>query len=211
MPSDPPSAAAARCREWVLARTLSEAALAYDTALATLSAAFGDSCPGEILERLDDAARPMFGVAGASLFEQADALADVITNRLGLHVGAECWRTLLLGDALASRDAHPLLLATLAHELSRRAGLHSAVARSHDDFCCVLIAGDAALPVCFGSVPDGLDISALRRCCPHQVAYTTLAGIALRAPADVAGAAYRAREAMPIDWDLTEWSAPADL
>jgi hypothetical protein len=153
----------------------------------------------------------MFGLTGSDLFEQADGLAEVITNRLGLRVGSMSWRTLLLDDALSERDAHPLLLAVLSHELARRAGLGSIVARSHDDFCCVLIAGDAALPVCFGSVPDQLDVSALRHCCPHQVAYTTLAGIALRAPAKVAGAAYRARESMPIDWDLTEWSVPADL
>ena len=211
MGSDLPSTSAARCREWALARTLAGSTLGYDTGLATLSAAFGSCSPDELVERLDDAARPMFGAGGTSLFEQADALADVITNRLGLRVGSQSWRTLLLADALDTRDAHSLLLATLAHELSRRAGLDSVVARSHDDFCCVLVAGDAALPVCFGSVPDGLDVSALRRCCPHEVAYTTLAGIALRAPNDVAGVAYRVRQAMPIDWDLTDWAAPADL
>jgi len=91
----------------------------------------------------------MFGVAGASLFEQADALADVITNRLRLRVGTQSWPTLLLGDALDAHEAHRLVLATPAHELSRRAGLDSV--------------------------------------------------------------AYRVRQAMPIDWDLTEWSAPADL
>ena len=211
MSSDPPVTPAARCREWVLARTLSEGTLGYDTALATLSATFAGSCPRQLLDELDDAARPVFGVAGAGLFEQADALADVITNRLGLRVSAESWRSLLLDDALNTRDGHPLLLAALAHELSRRAGLHSVVARSHDDFCCVLIAEDAALPVCFGSVPDGLDVCALRGCCPHQVAYTALTAIAMRAPGDIAEIAGRVREAMPIDWDLTEWSVPADL
>ncbi len=74
----------------------------------------------------------MFGVADESLFAQADALADVITNRLGLEVNGGDWRTLLLGDALVRRAAHPLLLASLGHELARRAGLHSVVARSQD-------------------------------------------------------------------------------
>ena len=128
----------------------------------------------------------MFGVSGC-LFDQADALADVITNRLGLQVTSGEWRALLLGDALARREAHPLLLASLGHELARRAGLQSVVARSHDDFCCVLIAGEMALPVCFGEAPDGLDVSALRSCCAHELAFTILAAIGGHAPAAAGG------------------------
>jgi hypothetical protein len=75
----------------------------------------------------------------------------------------------------------------------------------------VLIDGDMALPVCFGEVPNGLDIAALRICCPHELAFTTLSGIALRATGEEAAMARRTREAMPVDSDLTEWSVPADL
>jgi hypothetical protein len=195
----------------VLARTLSDGTLGYDTALATLSATFGGDCPRQLLDELDNAARPLFGIAGAGLFEQADALADVITNRLGLRVGGPSWRVLLLGHALTGHRGHPLVLAGLAHELSRRAGLHSVFAATRNEFCCVLVSGEAALPVCFGSMPEGLDVSELRRCCPHLVAYTALTGIAQRAPDDVAAVACRVRDAMPIDWDLTEWPEPADL
>ena len=197
--------------DWRLARALSEPTLGHDCALATISHAFGGACVAGLLERIDDAARPMFGVANGSLFDQADALADVITNRLGLQVTSGEWRTLLLGDALARREAHPLLLASLGHELARRAGLQSVVARSRDDFCCVLIAGEMALPVCFGEAPDGLDLSALRSCCAHELAFTILAVIGGHAPAAQAGAADRVRAAMPIDWDPTGWSPPADL
>jgi hypothetical protein len=212
MPSDHTSTPADRRIEWVLARTLSESTLGYDTVLTTLSHTFDGECAQQLMERLDDASRPLFGIADTGLFDKADGLAEVITNRLGLKVGApDEWRTLLLGHALAERTAHPLLLAALAHELARRAGTASLVARSHDDFCCVLVEGDAALPVCFGDVPDGLDVSALRQCCPHEVAYTTLTGIALRADGEAAAVARRTAEAMPIDWDLTEWSAPTNL
>jgi hypothetical protein len=85
------------------------------------------------------------------------------------------------------------------------------VARSRADFCCVLIESDMALPVCFGEVPDGLDIGALRRCCPHELAFTALTGIALSGDGEDAAIAQRTCQAMPIDWDLTDWSAPADL
>jgi hypothetical protein len=197
--------------DWRLARTLSEPTLRHDRALATISHAFGGACATGLLERIDDAARPMFGVAGQSLFTQADALADVITNRLSLQVNSGEWRGLLLGDALARHEAHPLLLASLGHELACRAGAQSVVARSHDEFCCVLIAGEMALPVCFGELPDGLDVSALRSCCAHELAFTILAVIGRHAPAAQAGAADRVRATMPIDWDLTGWSPPAGL
>ena len=197
--------------DWRLARALSEPTLTHDSALATISHAFGGARATGLLERIDDAARPMFGVADGSLFAQADALADVITNRLGLQANGREWRALLLGDALAQREAHPLLLASLGHELARRAGLESVVARSRDHVCCVLIAGEMALPVCFGEMPDGLDVSALRSCCAHELAFTILAVIGRHAPTAQAGAADRVRAAMPIDWDLTGWSPPAGL
>jgi hypothetical protein len=194
-----------------LARALSGPTLSHDCAMATISHAFGGASVAGLLERIDDVARPMFGVADDSLFAQADALADVITNRLGLEVNGGDWRTLLLGDALVRRAAHPLLLASLGHELARRAGLQSVVARSQDECCCVLIAGEMALPVCFGEAPDGLDLSSLRSCCPHELAFTILAAIGRHAPVAQAGAADRVRAAMPIDWDLSRWSPPADL
>jgi hypothetical protein len=198
--------------DWRLARALSEPTLSHDHAMATISHAFGGgACVAGLLERIDNVARPMFGVAEASLFAQADALADVITNRLGLQVTSGEWRALLFGDAPARREAHPLLLASLGHELARRAGLQSVVARSPDDFCCVLIAGEMALPVCFGAAPDGLDVSSLRSCCAHELAFSILAVIGGHAPAAQAGAADRVRAAMPIDWDLTAWSPPTDL
>jgi hypothetical protein len=107
--------------------------------------------------------------------------------------------------------AHLLLLASLGHELARRAGLRSVVAGSQDDCCCVLIAGEMALPICFGEAPDGLDVSFLRSCCAHELAFTILAAIGRHAPAAQAVAANRVRAAMPIDWDLTGWSPPTGL
>jgi hypothetical protein len=196
--------------DWRLARTLSEPTLGHDRAMATISHAFGGACVAGLLERIDDAARPIFGVADGSLFAQADALADVITNRLGLEVDGGDWRTVMLGDALVRRRAHPLLLASLGHELARRAGLHSVVARSHDDVCCVLIAGETALPVCFGEAPDGLDLSSLRSVCAHELAFTILTAIGRHAPTAQASAATRVGAAMPIDWDLTAWSPPGE-
>jgi hypothetical protein len=54
-------------------------------------------------------------------------------------------------------------------------------------------------------------VSSLRSCCAHELAFTILTAAADHAPAEPAASARRVRAAMPIDWDLTRWSPPADL
>jgi hypothetical protein len=74
----------------------------------------------------------------------------------------------------------------------------------------VLTAGEMALPICFGEAPNGLDVSSLRHCCAHELAFTILAVIGRHAPAAQGSAAGRVRAAMPIDWDLTGWAPPTN-
>ena len=70
--------------DWRLARALSEPTLRHDRALATISDAFGGGCATGLLERIDDAARPMFGVAGQSLFNRGNEL--IFPKRLGQKI-----------------------------------------------------------------------------------------------------------------------------
>jgi hypothetical protein len=83
---------------------------------------------------------------------------------------------------LSSGLAHPLLLATLAHELARRAGIRSAVARYGNSFWTALISDDAYLPIGFGP-PAPLAAQELRACCAHHIAREMLSAIAATAPA----------------------------
>ncbi len=118
-----------------------------------------------LIESLDDAARPLFRLARASLRAQTKALADVMTNRLGLRVNDRGYRSLLLGSALSGRSAQPLLLAMVGHELTRRAGLSSLVAGSGAFYCTVLLSDGCSLPLAYGSPPKAIPADGLRACC----------------------------------------------
>lgn len=210
--SSPPSAPAQRRdavpqlrtspSEWALVRTVADPLLTHDIALAQLSQTFARDGARSLLDALDDAARPALGFAGECLLRQADALAEIITNRLGLRSDDDGFETLLLGPALQTRRADPLLLAALCHELGRRAGLRSVVAGG-ERFCCVLTDGELALPICFGEAPHGnrLDVSSLRAYCAHELTLAVLNAIAEHAPDDRAAAATRVRDAAFGDLD----------
>ena len=107
-------------------RLLASPALQHDQALAAIAGAFS---PGEVRlnERLDELARRLFGAAELGARDQALALADLLTNRLGLISNSSDHRALLIDHALEQRQAHPLLIAALGHELARRAGISTCV------------------------------------------------------------------------------------
>jgi hypothetical protein len=90
--------------------------------------ALRDADPHALWDCLDETARPLFGLARAPLHQQAEEIAEAITNRLGLRATTDSHGHLLLNHALADRVAHPILLATIGHELARHAGLCSVVA-----------------------------------------------------------------------------------
>jgi hypothetical protein len=184
-------------RPWAnaLRRLLENPELHHDEALIGLAVVLGDADSHELWACLDDACRPLFGLAAGDLHEQAEALADVTTNRLGLTSATGGYETLLLNHALANRAAHPMLLATLGRELARHAGLDSLVARSSTDYWTVLIQEDTFLPIGY-SPHCGLSASKLRACCAHEIAYETLLAVAATAPRDKARQANQLRAVM---------------
>jgi hypothetical protein len=106
--------------------------LAYDQAMITLATTINGADPHALWDHLDEAAIPLFRVARDDLRAQAAALAQAITDGLGL--GASPGGPLLLDQALTERTADPLLLAAIGHELARHAGLRSAVACSRSGY-----------------------------------------------------------------------------
>jgi hypothetical protein len=168
-----------------------------------LATALGDADPHELRDRLDETARPLFGLGRAALHEQAAELGEAITNRLGLRATANRHGHILLNHALAERAAQPILLAALGHELARHAGLASVVARSRDDYWTLLTADDMFLPIGYGN-RSSLTTSELQACCAHEIAHQVL----LRIAAD--GAPERVRRANRLRVALTSACASAN-
>lgn len=156
------------------ARLLQQPDLAHDQAMIAIATAIDGADPHAMWDRLDEAAIPLFRVARGDLRAQARALAEAITDGLGLS--AAPGGPLLLNQAFAERSADPLLLAGVGHELARHAGLRSAVACSRSGYWTALLTDDAFLPVGFGE-PNPLSAAELRACCAHRVAHEILVAI----------------------------------
>jgi hypothetical protein len=171
--------------------------LQHDEAMIGLATALGNADPHELRDCLDDNARPLFDLANAPLHTQAAEIADAITNRLGLQATTDGGNAghLLLNHALAARAAHPMLLATIGHELARHAGLSSVVARSRTDYWTLLTRGDTFLPLGYGS-HIRLTTSELHACCPHEITDRTLRSVAADGPPESAQRAGRLRVAL---------------
>ena len=160
-----------------------------------LATALGDADPHELRDCLDHNARPLFGLAHAPLHEQAAEIAEAITNRLGLRATTDRHGHLLLNHALADRAAHPIILATIGHELARHAGLSSVVARSRSDYWTLLTRGDTFLPLGYGSRTT-LISSEPEACCAHEIAHQILLRIAADGTPESARRADRLRVAL---------------
>ena len=201
--STEPSRSHARSPMWKVERTLADRLgdplLEHDDALVAVAAAFGaPGCAQGLWEWLDDSARALFATRTDDLRQRAAALADLMTNRLGLAACADRYEGLLLDHAVVRQSGHPLLLAAVGHELSRRAGWPSFPAHADGGACTVLTAEGYFLPIFYGAVPDTLDAAQLRPRCAHATTYAVLTAIGRHAPADMAASATRIRESLPI-------------
>jgi L-ascorbate metabolism protein UlaG (beta-lactamase superfamily) len=157
-----------------LERLLNAPELAADDALIALAERFAGCDRAYVLDRLDDAARALFGTATLPPRRQADLLADALTRGLGLRPVTHDHRALLIDRALESREAHPLVIAAIGHEVARRAGLTTRICQSHTDWW-VAVPGDDVLTAIGCSAGTPLPGGPLRALCPHQLAYALLA------------------------------------
>lgn len=203
--SPEPSLRRARLPRWKLERCLvdqlADPLLGYDTALVAIASAFGAAdCAPALWDWLDDAARPLFATP-SDLRERAAALTDLMTNHLCLRAHIDGWESLTLDHTIATRSGHPVLLATVGHELARRAGWQSLTARSAGRHVTVLTTEGYFTPIAYGAPLESVDIGQLRACCPHEVAYVTLTALSGQAPAELAESARRVRDGLPIERD----------
>lgn len=171
-----------RQRESTTARLLGEPALRHDQAQAALAAAFSATAmevPGALL---DAAALPLFGVGAAPVREQAQALADQLTNGLCLVAERHDHRALLIDHALTRRCAHPMQIAVIGHELARRAGVESLVGCCEGALWTVIRGGGELALVGPAEAPGRTPASSVAPRCPHQVAAAVLWEIRALAP-----------------------------
>ena len=161
---------------------LGSAGLDHDRAQLAIVAALTGSDPEPVEARLDDAARALFGAGALGVREGAAALATLLTDELGLRpLGGER-RALLIDEALARRDAHPLLIAVIGHELARRAGLRSFVGAIGSRHWTVLQAeGESALVGC-ELLDRAASAGSVRPRCAHEVAGTVLRQLRVLGP-----------------------------
>ncbi|HUA07539.1 MAG TPA: hypothetical protein VMB27_26795 [Solirubrobacteraceae bacterium] len=204
--STEPSPGRARSPRWRIERTLadelSDPLLEHDTLLIAIAVAFGTPTdPRQLWEWLDDAARPLFGEPVTGLRDRAEALATLMTRELGFVATPDRYEGLLLDHAISTCSGHPLLLATVGHELARRAGWTSVTARTSDRYWTVLTGDGYFTPIAYEAAGAPLDPSHLRTCCPHELSHAILTAIAREAPADVASSATRIRSVLPFEPD----------
>lgn len=208
--STEPTERRARFPRWRLERTLADELgdplLEHDQLLVAVAAAFGtDASSEQLWEWLDDAARPLFNLPASGLRERAAALATLMTYKLGFAACSEGYEGLLLDRAIATSSAHPLLLATVGHELSRRAGWSSLTARTPGRYWTVLTADGYFTPIAYDLTHITLDPAGMRACCPHELSYAILTAMIRHAPAHIAASATRIRRVLPLQpHDQTE-------
>ncbi len=127
----------------------------------------------EVDDQLDNLARRLFATP------DADALHTLLTDDPGFTVDTASVEGLLLHRALIDRCGHPLLLAAIAAEAGRRAGLPAAVWSSRTAwFAGVRSSGGVLLVDASGA---GAPPPERVRChCAHEIAFAALLGLERR-------------------------------
>lgn len=133
--------------------------------------------------RLDELARPLFRTTAVAEDEpgrSAARLAETIRGIPGLRIDSASVRALWLDAALEHGVAHPLVLAVVAAEVGRRAGLTTSLFSTPTGWYAGLVEGERLWlvdPPLEGGAPS---TDRLRRHCAHELAFAMLAGVAER-------------------------------
>lgn len=156
---------------------------------------------------LDDLARPLFGLASRPAETQAEALLALVADDLGFEArGGGGPPDLLLPCVLRTRVAHPLMLAIVASELARRAGIAVTVCSSSTRWY-VGVPGDEQMLLLDTDLGDGgRPPEKVLAHCRHELAYCTLTGLsrsfAGRGRLQAARRATRMKLALPLADEL---------
>lgn len=129
---------------------------------------------------LDSLALPLFGAASDSRRSAASRLARVLDREPGFDADRTSLAGLWLDAALDARAGHPLLLAAIAAEVGRRAGLAVHVLSAPTGWYAGLSDGERLWLI--HTTMDGRhpDAWRMRPHCAHEVAFAALLGLTER-------------------------------
>lgn len=164
------------------AKAVGGSCAAPEQLLLALAAEFGPVEWEVALERLDELARPLFGIAALAPHEAAERIVESLADDAGLGGDGGDADGLLLDRVLRTRRGHPALLAFVHSAAARRAGLGLGVfsgplrwyAGLETEAGLVLI---DPVPVIDGPAATEPTV---RRYCGHELAYAVLSGLAHR-------------------------------
>lgn len=148
--------------------------------LLALAAEFRDVDTAAADARLDELALPLFGSAGGDVRTAAAKLAAVLDTDPGFDADRASVAGLWLDSALESRAGHPLVLAAIACEAGRRAGLNVHVLSAPTGWYAGLGDGDRLWLVDATMNGTQADPNSLRRHCAHELAFAALLGLSER-------------------------------
>jgi Transglutaminase-like superfamily len=148
--------------------------------LLALAGEFHPVDPAAADARLDDLALPLFDAASGDLRAAAAQLATVMDREPGFDADRTSIAGLWLDAVLEARAGHPLVLAVVAAEIGRRAGLSVHVLSTDRGWFAGL--GDGERLWLIDTTMDGRepDPWRLRRHCAHEVAFAALLGLSDR-------------------------------
>lgn len=151
----------------------------FDEVLLALSAELGPVDRAAALGRLDDHARRLFGVERLTPARRVQRLARVLDGEAGFRPvdGRPDPHAFLLEHVVARRQGHPALLAVVAHELARRAGIDAGVFSSPTGWYAGCPDGDRLGLVALAGAALDIAPPGVRRHCAHEVAYAVLCGL----------------------------------
>jgi hypothetical protein len=159
-------------------------------ALTAVTAAWRPIDRAAVDAQLDALARPLFTVEPSGT-ARARALARLVVRSLRPDPAPTA--TLWLDELLAAGRGHPVIVATAAAEVGRRAGWEVSVCSTPNAWHAGLLDDDRLWLVdATGTPPSEPAPGIVRRHCAHEVAFVVLTGLAQRA--DVPREAARARE-----------------
>jgi hypothetical protein len=178
-----------------------------DRFLLAVAAEFHQVDEAAALERLDELARPAFGIASLPQEYAARRLIEAIGEGGGLHPGpAGDPDGLMLDRVLASGLGRPELLAAVYLEVARRAGVPLALLSSGLNWFVGFEDEDELVLVAPASFDRPLDRIDLQRRCPHGLADAVLGG--LTDLFDARGAGADAAHALALRRSLRDTQRP---
>jgi Transglutaminase-like superfamily len=150
----------------------------FDDVLLALSMELGSVDCATARGELDEHARGLFGIERLSAAARVQRLAAVLDEAEFRPVdGQGDPHAFLLEHVLACRRGHPALLAVVARELARRAGVDVGVFSSPSGWYVGCADGDHLALIALGGATVDITPPGVRRHCAHEVAFAVLCGL----------------------------------